>query len=320
MGSNTGGGRATGADRRGRRLLRLLGPVAFVAGSIAWVGIGGIPTSRELIAAWVLIGLLAFMGGDVRGWARGVVFDFLPFFGLLLVYDLLRGGADGLFFGAHYMPQIDADRALFGTAPTVTLQHWLYHPGRVMPWDVGLWAVYITHFFATPILAGVFWKIDRERFRTFTATVVTLAMAGFVTYALFPAAPPWLAAQKGHLEHVVRIIPQIWDQLSVTSAHKVIERGYRFANDVAAIPSLHAAFSLMVALFLWPRRRWLRVLVALYPIAMGFALVYSAEHYVVDVLIGWAYAGGAVMAVRALAARRFVLRPTAEPAPAMAAE
>jgi membrane-associated phospholipid phosphatase len=28
----------------------------------------------------------------------------------------------------------------------------------------------------------------------------------------------------------------------------------------------------------------------LYPLAMGFTLVYTGEHYVIDILIGWAYA------------------------------
>ena len=42
--------------------------------------------------------------------------------------------------------------------------------------------------------------------------------------------------------------------------------------------------------FFWPmvRRRSLRVAMAMYPIVMGWALVYLAEHYVIDVLAGWA--------------------------------
>ena len=62
-------------------------------------------------------------------------------------------------------------------------------------------------------------------------------------------------------------------------------------NLVAAVPSLHAAFAALVAMFLWPRvRRGWRPLLALYPLAMGFALVATGEHYVFDILLGWAYA------------------------------
>jgi membrane-associated phospholipid phosphatase len=31
------------------------------------------------------------------------------------------------------------------------------------------------------------------------------------------------------------------------------------------------------------------VLLAAYPLLMAFALVYTAEHYLVDVLLGWVY-------------------------------
>lgn len=62
-------------------------------------------------------------------------------------------------------------------------------------------------------------------------------------------------------------------------------------NLVAAIPSLHAGLTAGVAAFLWYRvnRKWRPLLVA-YPLIMAFTLVYTAEHYVVDILLGWALA------------------------------
>jgi membrane-associated phospholipid phosphatase len=64
-------------------------------------------------------------------------------------------------------------------------------------------------------------------------------------------------------------------------------------NLVAAVPSLHSAFTMLVALFLWPRvRRPLRPLLLLYPLAMGLTLMATGEHYFFDVLLGWMYAGG----------------------------
>ena len=70
------------------------------------------------------------------------------------------------------------------------------------------------------------------------------------------------------------------------------------------MPSLHAAFSLLIAITLWPRKRkWLRPLVALYPLLMAFSLVYAGEHYVSDILLGWAYCLVAVYAGRALIRR-----------------
>jgi membrane-associated phospholipid phosphatase len=44
--------------------------------------------------------------------------------------------------------------------------------------------------------------------------------------------------------------------------------------------------------FFWPRvrRRW-RPLLGAYALAMAFSLVYSAEHYVFDILLGWLLTG-----------------------------
>jgi hypothetical protein len=56
------------------------------------------------------------------------------------------------------------------------------------------------------------------------------------------------------------------------------------------MPSLHAAFSLFLTVFFFPRvaRRW-RPLLFAYPLAMMVTVLYCAEHYLVDVLAGWTY-------------------------------
>jgi membrane-associated phospholipid phosphatase len=71
------------------------------------------------------------------------------------------------------------------------------------------------------------------------------------------------------------------------------ETGRDWANRVAAMPSLHAAFSLLVVVFFfpWVRAWWWRAVLLAYPLVMGVALVYLGEHYVVDVLAGWVLVG-----------------------------
>ena len=71
------------------------------------------------------------------------------------------------------------------------------------------------------------------------------------------------------------------------------------------MPSLHAAYALLIGLFFWPLvgPRW-RVALMAYAVAMGFALVYTGEHYVSDVLAGWLYAGVAFAAVTWFVRRR----------------
>jgi membrane-associated phospholipid phosphatase len=278
----------------------VIGPALYVGATALLVALLGVPYQRDILAVWLLLGLLAFSLSDLRGYARGVVLDWLPFIAILIAYDSLRGSA-GHLFGVHYLPQLQADTTLFGgTAPTVTLQHWLWH-AHVVWYDVVFWLVYLSHFFATPLLAAILWKVDRPRFRPFVLLVVMLSFAGLATYALYPAAPPWMAGQAHLIAPVTRIIPVVWHSLSLHSAGSAIERGYQYANNVAAVPSLHTAFALLIAITLWPRtRKWLRPLVALYPLAMAFTLIYSGEHYFSDVALGWLYAAVTVVACRAL--------------------
>ena len=74
-------------------------------------------------------------------------------------------------------------------------------------------------------------------------------------------------------------------------------------NPYAAIPSLHGGYSFLIFLFIatlvWNTRwRWTVYPAALYPLIQCFAAVYTGNHYVVDLLIGYAYATAAFLAVR----------------------
>ena len=81
------------------------------------------------------------------------------------------------------------------------------------------------------------------------------------------------------------------NNLPVPKAGAMFQKGTDWGNDVAAVPSLHAGYTMLICLFLWPRlnRRWRPLLVA-YPIGMALSLIYLGEHYLIDILLGWAYA------------------------------
>jgi membrane-associated phospholipid phosphatase len=156
----------------------------------------------------------------------------------------------------------------------------------------------MTHFFAVWVVAALLWRVSRQRFRRYALVTVTLTVAAFLTYWLYPAQPPWLAGSGAALPDVDRIVPQIWGQLGVTTIQSTYEND-SFVNMVAAMPSLHAAYPFMLMLFFWPAGKLARILLGAYTLAMAFALVYSGEHFVVDILVGWAMA----LAVYALVAR-----------------
>jgi membrane-associated phospholipid phosphatase len=298
---------AQAAERRCKGSLRALGwaaPAAYAVVITVLVISEGLQLSRSRVFIWILLGLLAFSLTNVRGWARGVVLEWLPFALILSVYDLLRSHADTLLFSAHVRPQLRADEILFfGTVPTVWLQERLWHGSGNLHWyDYSACVVYLSYFVATYLVAGFLWFFARGLFRRYVAMVLLLALMGFATYTLFPAAPPWLASESGQLDPTTRSIAVIWSDIPVTRVNTFFEEGSQYANPVAAIPSLHAAYTLLITLFLWRLAPWWgRVLLATYPAAMAFALVYAAEHYVVDILLGWIYAVIAFYAVSRLA-------------------
>jgi membrane-associated phospholipid phosphatase len=194
---------------------------------------------------------------------------------------------------AHVTPQLDLDKFLgAGAVPTVWLQEHLWHPGRPHWYDYGVWAVYMTHFFAVWVVAAVLWRVRRERFRRYAVLTVILTVAAFLTYWLYPAQPPWITGQTVRMDAVDRIVPEVWGQLGVGTAQSVWENG-SLVNTVAAMPSLHAGYPFMLLLFFWPAGWYVRIGLAAYTLAMGFALVYSGEHFVTDILAGWAMAAAA---------------------------
>ena len=300
-----------------RNGLRFWVPAAYIVASVAMVFTVGVPTSRDLVFLWFAVGMAAFGITDLRRRVPRLVIEWAPFIAVLFLYDRLRGFADGLVFPARELPQIRVEAALFGKPiPTVWLQSHLWDGANNLHWwDYATWLVYLSHFFATLVVAAVLWTWAHDKFARFATMVCVLALTGFATYALYPAVPPWLAARHGMVGQSNRLVGIIWHHVPIAHYGSLFEKGQNYANNVAAMPSLHAAYALLIALYLWKMvPPWARVLLALYPPAMAFALVYSGEHYLVDCFAGWAYAVAAFVAVNAWYERRSRRAVALEPA------
>jgi membrane-associated phospholipid phosphatase len=300
-----GAARGSEAERsraRGWRshwLVRLGAPALYLLATAVAIDRVGLPYSQDWIFVWI-VGLMVVVSlADGQHSMRRLVRDWLPIIVALLAYDLLRGIADGNLASVHWQPTVDADKLLgLGQVPTIRLQDAIYTPGHLHFWDYAAFGFWFSHFFGTLLVAVGIWLYRYEWFSRFAACIVLLAAMGLVTYVVFPAAPPWLAAQHGYIDQTFRITHAVVDNLPVPKAGALFQKGTDWGNDVAAVPSLHAAYTMLICLFLWPRvnRRWRPLLVA-YPLCMGLSLIYLGEHYLIDILLGWAYAAIAVYAV-----------------------
>jgi hypothetical protein len=283
----------------GRRRVTI-GWVLYVASLVVYYIVAGIPWSTNSVLLYVVAGLvISSLGSGVR-WKQ-LMLDWLPLIAVLFGYGVLRGYASHTFWGqrsyaqgtvvqAFYSPQVWFDTHIFSVDPTAQLQRWLYTPGLHF-WDYLVWACYMTHFFASFIIAGVLWKTNHARFRRYVPMFVGLTFIGYLTYVLYPAMPPWMASQFGHLPPTTRIIDQVWKHLHIGLGQALFAGGSKFDNNVAAMPSLHCAYPMLICLFFWKAASTRkRVLLAAYPICMAFSLVYTAEHFVIDIFVGWIYA------------------------------
>jgi hypothetical protein len=305
---------------RGRHVRQLLWAGLAVCFALTCLRTG-LPTDRVVLLGWVLAGLALHAAADGLRRVARLLADWLPLALLLLAYDASRGFADGLGAPVHVTEPAAADRWLAGGAlPTVVLQqHW-----DAAWWEALAALVYGSHFIVTPLVLGVLWVRDRARWVRYARLVLGLSAAGLVTYVLYPAAPPWLAARDGVIEPVRRLSGAGWEVLGLPRAGALLADSQGQVNQVAAVPSLHTAFAVLVCLVLFPlaTRSWMRVGLVAYVLLMPLVLVWSGEHYVVDTLLGALYAAGVVaVAARArplLAAARRRVRPgrrsgTAEP-------
>jgi hypothetical protein len=313
--------RQAGLEQRSRRRRLLLAELVLFVLVTVFVGF---PTGREVITFWVLLTLLAACAGDVRIWSRAVARDWLPLIAVLFAYDFLRGIANeigGAIFGltsyrssaedpsksarAHLTELIDADKAVFGgSVPTTWLQDRYYDIGTTHWYDVAAMSIYLSHFLLSLALAVVLWCVNYQLFRYYVGVLVGLTAAALATYVLYPAVPPWMAALNGYLPPVNRVVSETLARVGGDTVSHAVGQASAYSNPVAAMPSLHAAIPMMLLLFFWPvvRTRGRAVLVA-YAGTMALTLVYTGEHYVIDVAAGWLYAAVVVAVAHRLRRR-----------------
>lgn len=135
--------------------------------------------------------------------------------------------------------------------------------------------------------SSLVWILARhpERFPRSARQMAAVFDLGCIVYAAVPTAPPWWASEQGRTDQKVR---RIMVEVGEKRWGRAWERLYAAlgGNPWAAMPSLHFAASLMAALLLTEAGPVEGALGWAYAAALGFALVYLGEHYVIDLVAG----------------------------------
>jgi membrane-associated phospholipid phosphatase len=292
---------STEPSRATRTWVRTVSLLVYAVLLAVWTKLLGIPNDTVQVFLWLWFATIMWHIEAPRGYHLRFLRDWwLPVVGLV-VYFYSRGLTDELGLPVHYTMPIRFDEWLAGgTLPTESLQRELCgdpcdrdsHPRW---YDVLLTTVYASHFLVGLTLAAVLWIRDRTAWLRWMRRYVTINFGALVVYISYPMAPPWMASELGLVDaDLPRITGRGWDDLGGLGRFDLVLQGV--GNPVAAMPSLHAGIAGLVAMYgIWRLRSPLRFLLALYPLAMGFALVYYAEHYVIDLLAGWLLAAAVMV-------------------------
>jgi hypothetical protein len=284
-----------------KAIVRILAICLYVALAVLFVWMTGFALRLSHLIPLLLP--LALLEGHPRKFIK----QWAPFYLLILLYDSFRGMADDLASRVEYIRLINWEKFLFfGHIPTVWLQEKLYSQltgifGHILA------VFYFGHFILPVAFLYWTWRKNERAFLCFISCLCVLCFSGFVTFFLFPAAPPWLASAKSMLPPVKELIVYHIERLSGDLPRIYVSMN---ANPVAAFPSLHAAFP-----FLWllcGRKYFSNIstlLLLINVIGVAFAIVSFGEHYVVDVLAGWFYATVSFYLAEQIALPAFLNRP-----------
>ncbi len=289
------------------RPVRRASAIRATAWAIVAAGVAAPLLRKRLDAPPALMQSVAFaapLGLSVairRSRRRDVAVCGLQMWAYVAAYKTPHDDETGQAAKVHIDYPIDIDRVLgLGELPTARLQRALARVDalsgtpewrtldKVLVWTHWVW-------FMVPHTALLYVLLRRpDRFPR--AAVLTYAVfdLGASVYWLVPTAPPWYAATvAGRMTRHVRDVRRM-----------MVEYGEHFwrdgwgplysvfgGNPLAAMPSLHFATSLMAALLLAETGPVAGAIGFGYAAALGFALVYLGEHYVVDLLAGAALTG-----------------------------
>jgi membrane-associated phospholipid phosphatase len=156
-------------------------------------------------------------------------------------------------------------------------------------------------------VAVILYFKDYHAAQRFTWIFFLMNVLAFITYHVLPAAPPWYYHAHG-CEISMTALPSAGPRLTHVDEYLGIHyfRGmYERSSDLyGALPSLHVAYPLLIAIEGWRSFGWpARVASILFAALMAFSAVYLDHHWVIDVILGVIYCLSATALVRFVDAR-----------------
>jgi PAP2 superfamily len=220
------------------------------------------------------------------GWLdvlRQVALFGMAYLAYRLVRGMVEGEATAAFQHARELIRIEERLHLF-IEPSV--QTWAASSHLLM--DISSW-LYVNAQTTVTVGALIYLYLRHNRSFYFVRNMLFISMAiALVGYAVFPTAPPRFMPEWGFFDPVAD-----FTGVHIDTGHGGGGASTTLTNIYAAVPSMHVAFALLIG---WPlarlvRWRALRVAWLLYPLLIAFVIVVTANHFILDALLGALTAG-----------------------------
>jgi len=231
----------------------------------------------------------------LRGWCLAVGLQVLLLGGAALLYFGVRGLTEGrevaAFDNAEQLLRfesrvwIDVEQSaqnwLLGHYNIVTLANWVYIWGH--------WPVVI-------VTLGWLFVRHRSDYLLLRNAMFISGALGLLIYLSYPVAPP-------------RLLPDFIDTVTERSNSYRVLQPPGLVNKYAAMPSLHFGWNLLVGVVIYQvaRTRLAELYSIVGPILMAIAVVVTANHFIIDAVVG-----GAVALVGYMLARRIAVGGSAD--------
>jgi inositol phosphorylceramide synthase catalytic subunit len=246
---------------------------------------GGIRNDHIIV---LLIWLVAFYSNNN---SRRLIVGFSIFIIYWIVYDWMRIIPNYEVSTVHIRQPYDIEKSLFGICVNQRLltpnEYFSLYNNKILDFLSGLFYI---NWVPVPIAFAVYLYIkDKTNFLKFSFLFLLVNLLGFAIYYLYPAAPPWYVDMHGFdLKIGVpgnRAGLSRFDELVGIPVFANIYN--KNANVLAAIPSLHSAYPVVVLFFgVKKKLGWINYLFVIFMIGIWFAAVYSGHHYIIDVILG----------------------------------
>ena len=222
---------------------------------------------------------------------RNITLGFGFFIIYAILYDSLRVWPNHEFNPVHILEPFNLEKKLFGINLNGTVvipgEYLFAHKTDIQSFISGVF--YLTWVPFPLAFAFYLYFKNKKLLIDFGFTFLLTSLVGFVFYYLYPAAPPWYKIYYGtELDLSILSSAAGLIEFDRLVSFPLFENMYtRNSNVFAAIPSLHAAYPLVLLYFgIKNRVKWMSVVFFLDIIGIWFGAVYTLHHYIIDLLLG----------------------------------